>query len=161
MAHACSMRQINLIVIHCSATRAGSELTPQQLDAMHRRRGFNGTGYHYYIRRSGEICTGRPINVVGAHAKGYNAKSVGICYEGGLDQNGKAMDTRTLDQRVALRRVIDGLLRRFPGSRLCGHRDLSPDLNGNGVIEPYEWTKMCPCFDVTSEYANQLSAATN
>ena len=161
MAHACSMRQINLIVIHCSATRAGSELTPKQLDAMHRQRGFNGTGYHYYIRRSGEICAGRPMEIAGAHAKGYNAKSVGICYEGGLDRSGKATDTRTLHQRIALCWVISEMLRRYPGSRLCGHRDLSLDLNGNGVIEPHEWTKMCPCFDVTSEYANLISATTN
>ena len=155
------MRQINLIVIHCSATRAGSELTLQQLDIMHRQRGFNGTGYHYYIRRNGKICTGRPIELAGAHAKGYNAKSVGICYEGGLDKDGKAADTRTLHQRMALSWMISEMLRRYPGSRLCGHRDLSPDLNGNGVIEPHEWTKMCPCFDVANEYDNLITTNTN
>ena len=89
------------------------------------------------------------------------AKSVGICYEGGLDRSGKATDTRTLHQRIALCWVISEMLRRYPGSRLCGHRELSPDLNGNGVIEPHEWTKMRPCFDVTSEYANLISATTN
>ena len=148
------MRKINLIVIHCSATRTGSELTPKALEQMHRDRGFDGTGYHYYIRRSGEVTLGRPLEKMGAHAKGHNAYSIGICYEGGLDHRGQAQDTRTTEQCLAMACLIRLLLFSFPGSRVCGHRDLSPDLNGNGIIEPHEWLKQCPCFDAARFWMN-------
>ena len=126
------MRKIDLIVIHCSATRADRTLTAFDLETLHRRRGFNGTGYHYYIRKDGTTLLTRPIERIGAHVKGFNASSIGICYEGGLD----------------CRLLIHQLLEVFPGCRVCGHRDLSPDLNGDGEIEPEEWIKACPCFEV-------------
>ena len=96
-------RMVDLIVIHCSATKETSRLTPLALDRMHRQRGFNGCGYHYYIERDGKINSMRPSEKVGAHARGYNAHSLGICYEGGLDKNGRAADTRTERQKVSLR----------------------------------------------------------
>ena len=79
------MRTINLIVVHCSATQGNRMLSPEALDLMHRRRGFNGTGYHYYIRKDGTVHLTRPVERIGAHVKGFNANSIGICYEGGLD----------------------------------------------------------------------------
>lgn len=82
------MRKINLIVIHCSATREDRTLTAFDLDLLHRRRGFNGTGYHYYIRKDGTVVLTRPIERIGAHAKGFNEGSIGICYEGGLGPPG-------------------------------------------------------------------------
>ena len=145
------MRQINLLVIHCSATKENQPLTIQALETSHQKRGFNGIGYHYYIRQSGEVINTRPLNRIGAHSKGYNRYSIGICYEGGLDKNGKPKDTRTPEQRAALRRLVNELLIRFPGCKVCGHRDLSPDLNHNGKVEPDEWTKQCPCFDAATE----------
>ncbi len=78
------MRKIDLIVIHCSATRADRSLTPDDLKLNIGRRGFNGTGYHYYIRKDGTVHLTRPIERIGAHVKGFNLNSVGICYEGGL-----------------------------------------------------------------------------
>ena len=143
------MRKINLIVIHCSATRADRSLTPDDLEMQHRRRGFNGTGYHYYIRKDGTVHLTRPIERIGAHVKGFNSNSVGICYEGGLDAHGCPADTRTPEQRAALRLLVHQLFETFPGSRVCGHRDLSPDRNGNGEIEPEEWIKACPCFEAS------------
>ena len=145
------MRQINLLVIHCSATKENQLFTVHALETSHQKRGFNGIGYHYYIRQSGEVINTRPLSRIGAHAKGYNRYSIGICYEGGLDKDGKPKDTRTPEQRAALRRLVNELLTRFPGCKVCGHRDLSPDQNRNGKIEPYEWTKQCPCFDVETE----------
>ncbi len=146
------MRTIDLIIVHCSATRADCRLAPSDLEKAHRLRGFDGTGYHYYIDREGTVHATRPAERIGAHSRGFNARSIGVCYEGGLDARGRPADTRTPSQRDALRRLIGELLRLFPGSRVCGHRDLSPDRNGNGEIEPAEWIKVCPCFDVRSEY---------
>jgi N-acetylmuramoyl-L-alanine amidase len=145
-------RMVDLIVIHCSATKETSRLTPLALDRMHRQRGFNGCGYHYYIERDGKINSMRPSEKVGAHARGYNAHSLGICYEGGLDKNGRAADTRTERQKVSLRALVKVLRQLYPTiNRVVGHRDLSADRNGDGVITPDEWTKQCPCFDVVSE----------
>ena len=143
-------REIDLIVIHCSATRADRCFTEHDLEAAHRRRGFNGCGYHFYIRKNGDIKTLRPIGQPGAPVKNHNAHSVGICYEGGLDERGHPADTRTDFQKHSLRVLVMLLLRDYPGSRLCGHRDLSPDLDCNGEIEPEEWIKACPCFDAAS-----------
>lgn len=99
----------------------------------------------------------RPLERIGAHAKGFNAHSIGICYEGGLDCRGRPADTRTPAQRATLRQLVGQLQEKFPGCRVCGHRDLSPDLNGNGEIEPEEWIKQCPCFEVAKEF-NELGA---
>lgn len=149
------MRKLNLIVVHCSATREDCTLSPEALDLMHRRRGFNGTGYHYYIRKDGTVHLTRPVERIGAHVKGFNANSIGVCYEGGLDCRGRPADTRTPAQKDSLLLLIHQLQQRFPSCRVCGHRDLSPDLNGNGEIEPEEWIKACPCFDVETLF--QLS----
>lgn len=146
------MRPINLIVVHCSATREDREFTEHDLDTCHRRRGFNGTGYHFYIRKNGDIKSTRAVERIGAHAKGFNAESIGICYEGGLDSRGQPKDTRTEWQKHSLRVLILTLLIDYPGCRICGHRDLSPDLNGNGEIEPEEWVKQCPCFEAETRW---------
>lgn len=145
------MRKINYIVVHCSATREGHALTSEALDEEHRRRGFRCTGYHYYIRRDGTTVLTRPIELAGAHVKGYNMHSIGLCYEGGLDALGRPKDTRTPEQRSALRLLVYQLLKQYPNARLCGHRDLSPDADGDGLVEAEEWVKECPCFEVSKE----------
>ena len=142
------MRKIDLIVIHCSATRVDRTLTAFDLETLHRRRGFNGTGYHYYIRKDGTTLLTRPIERIGAHVKGFNASSIGICYEGGLDCRGtpgRHTDTGTTRLPPPAGEPTEATL---PSCRVCGHRDLSPDLNGDGEIEPEEWIKACPCFEV-------------
>lgn len=149
-----TMRNINLIVVHCSATREDKSFTEFDLDDCHRRRGFNGAGYHFYIRKNGDIKSTRAVEKIGAHAKGFNKESIGICYEGGLDCKGQPKDTRTEWQKHSLRVLILTLLRDYPGCQVCGHRDLSPDLNGNGEIEPEEWVKACPCFEVNAEFGS-------
>lgn len=145
------MREINLIVVHCSATRADRDFTENDLEVCHRHRGFNGAGYHFYIRKNGDIKNTRLLEKPGAHALGYNAYSIGICYEGGLDVRYRPADTRTEWQKHSLRVLIRTLLMDYPGCRVCGHRDLSPDRNGDGRISPEEWVKECPCFEVTSK----------
>lgn len=145
------MRKIDLIIIHCSATRADSDFSAQDVDTAHRYRGFSSWGYHYYIRKSGQVELMRSEDVPGAHARGYNANSLGVCYEGGLDVNGRPADTRTLRQKEAMHRLVINLLQSYPEARVVGHRDLSPDKNYNGIVDPWERTKECPCFEVKAE----------
>ena len=143
------MQKRALDPIQSSATREDLGFTEYDLDTCHRRRGFNGPGYHFYIRKDGRIVSTRPIERVGAHARGFNARSIGICYEGGLDREGHPKDTRTPEQKHSMRVLVRTLLTDYPGCEVCGHRDLSTDLNGNGEIEPEEWIKACPCFEVS------------
>ena len=77
------MRKISLIVIHCSATRAARDFTAKVVVTDHRFRGFSCWGYHYYVRKSGQIDPMRDEDMVGAHARGYNSISLGVCFEGG------------------------------------------------------------------------------
>ena len=134
------MRTINLIVIHCSATRCNKGFPVEALEACHRARGFNGIGYHYYITKDGQLHLTRSEDVQGAHAKHYNAHSIGICYEGGLDENGKPADTRTPAQKRTLLALLKSLREDFPDAEILGHRDLP-------------WVKKaCPGFDVRTEY---------
>ena len=132
------MRKIDLIVVHCSATRCDRAFPVTSLIADHAKR-FGFTGYHYYITRDGTTYQTRHEQLVGAHAKGYNEHSLGVCYEGGLDTNGKPADTRTPKQKRALLRLLKKLKAEHPGARIVGHRDL-PRVK-----------KACPCFDC-SEY---------
>ena len=146
------MRTITHIIIHCSATKAGQRYTFEQCRRDHMARGWKDIGYHYYITRDGVIHEGRKLYQVGAHCKGYNQASIGICYEGGLDDRGQAADTRTQSQRKALRTLLKSLHHRFPEALIAGHRDLSPDLDGNGCVDPTEWVKQCPSFNAMMTY---------
>ena len=139
------MRTITLFIIHCSATPEGKSLSAEACRLDHiRHRGFRDIGYHFYITRDGEIHPGRPIEAVGAHCRNHNAHSIGICYEGGLDAEGKPKDTRTLEQRGALLALLRELRARFPKALIVGHHDLNP-------------MKGCPCFDCVREYSQVIS----
>lgn len=143
---------IKYIVVHCSATRSDRAYTALDLERDHRARGFSSAGYHYYIRRSGAVEPLRPLNRAGAHVRGYNRCSIGVCYEGGLTPEGFPADTRTIEQRMALLGLLLQLKMSYLDARIVGHRDLSPDADGDGRVEPHEWLKQCPCFDAASEY---------
>lgn len=145
------MREINLAVWHCSATKAGEPFTTEDIDRWHRKRGFRKIGYHMVVLLDGNVEYGRDIWEAGAHAAGYNHNSIGICYIGGLDSDGNPKDTRTPAQRAVMRELKKYLSYFYPGIKHVGHRDLSVDLNGDGVITPDEWMKACPCFDVKTE----------
>ena len=131
---------VRLLIIHCSATLPDQRVTVQNIDRWHRQRGFDGIGYHFYITVDGTIWTGRPLNQVGAHCKGYNAHSIGICYEGGLDEDGRPKDTRTLMQKAALVALINKLREFYPNADVVGHNDL-------------DLSKACPCFSAVEEYS--------
>lgn len=146
-------RKIDLIVVHCSATRPNQAGDAAAIDAMHRARKWNGIGYHFVINKHGILEKGRDLEKIGAHAYGYNRHSIGICLEGGLNSVGLAEDTFSNNQKKVLWTLLDTLHSIYPSATILGHRDLSPDIDGDGIIEPFEWLKMCPCFDVRKEYA--------
>ena len=133
------MRHIDLIVIHCSATRCNRSFPVTALIRCHADR-FGFTGYHYYITRDGRTYQTRHEQLVGAHAVGYNSHSLGVCYEGGYDESGEATDTRTKAQKTALLKLLRRLKKAHPDAHILGHRDL-PNVHKN-----------CPCFDAAKEY---------
>jgi len=137
------MRRITLLVIHCSAVRPDQTSSAARIDEWHREKGWKkGIGYHYVVRRNGEIEPGRPEWMVGAHCRNHNAHSIGICYEGGLDIRGQPADTRTEAQRRSLRKLLELLHKAYPRALIVGHHDLNPQ-------------KDCPCIDnVVTEYAD-------
>lgn len=132
------MRKIDLIVIHCSATRCNRPYPVTTLISDHDKR-FGFTGYHYYITRDGKTYQTRHEQLVGAHAVGYNRHSIGVCYEGGYNARGQPADTRTEAQKASMRRLLKDLMKRFPAAEVLGHRDLP------GVH------KDCPCYDVKAD----------
>lgn len=115
------MRTITLIIIHCSATPEGRSLSFEECRRDHiMHRHFRDIGYHFYITRDGTVHDGRPIEKVGAHCEDHNSHSIGICYEGGLDANGKPADTRTEAQRKALKSLVERMHRLFPKALIVG-----------------------------------------
>ncbi|BFU65365.1 N-acetylmuramoyl-L-alanine amidase [Rodentibacter abscessus] len=161
---------IHKIVIHCSATQNGKPLrsstqtAAQVIDGWHAKRGFKRhpirvkqfnphlkhLGYHFVIDTDGTVETGRQEGEIGAHVKGHNAHSLGICLVGGITPNKRNHGEYTEKQWQALHRLLRQLEAKYPSADICGHRDLSPDLNGDGTITSNEWMKDCPCFDVWS-----------
>lgn len=135
------MRTITLLVVHCTATPAGRPVGCDTVDSWHRQRGWSGIGYHYLVGLDGTVETGREEARVGAHCQRHNAHSIGICYVGGTDREGRPADTRTEAQRLALRRLLSELRGRYPKALIVGHRDLNP-------------LKACPSFDAVAEYAD-------
>ena len=137
------MRVITLVIIHCSAVTPDQTSSAAQIDSWHRQRGYHlGIGYHYVIRRNGEIEPGRPEWMVGAHCLNHNKYSIGVCYEGGLDARGQPADTRTDEQKAAMRKLLERLHRDYPKAVIVGHHDLDP-------------MKDCPCIaNVAREYAD-------
>lgn len=136
------MPKITHIVLHYSATYADQNLTVKDIDLMHRQRGWQMVGYHYVIRRDGVVETGRPETMVGAHVAGQNTGKIGICCIGGLDRAtgpDKGVDNRTPAQIESQIALIRDLLKRYPGAKVVGHRDL-----GN---------TQCPGFDAASWWA--------
>lgn len=148
-----SERKITEIIVHCSATPEGKDYTVDDIRRWHKQRGYSDVGYHYIVYRNGILAQGRDVNIIGAHASGHNAHSIGICYIGGMNaENTRPEDTRTLRQKARLLSLLVDLRKLYPNARIIGHRDLSEDKNGNGIIEPSEWMKACPSFDAKSEY---------
>ena len=143
------MRKIDYLVVHCTA---GSQDQKTQ-DIKHywaKVLGWKSYGYHYLINKDGTIENLTDIKHPTNGVKGYNSNSIHICYKGG--QGGK--DTRTIEQKAALERILKTLKVMFPKAKIMGHRDFSPDRNKDGKIDSKDWIKLCPCFDAMVEYKN-------
>lgn len=158
------MRNINYIILHCTA--GPSDQTIPVIKAywkapVPKGMGWAKPGYHYLIPTDGVYEKILPIEEISNGVKGYNAHSIHISYIGGVemvktkDKNqkvmnvvGKAKDTRTPEQIAAQILIIGKLRKLFPKAKIRGHRDFSVDKNGDGIIQPNEWMKSCPSFDV-------------
>ena len=134
------MREITKVIVHCAATPEGRDVKTEEIKRWHtEERGWSDIGYHWVVELDGSINEGRSEDINGAHCRGHNSDSVGICYVGGSDSEGNPKDTRTEEQRDALVTLIKEILDRHPDAEVFGHRDFS--------------TKACPSFDAKSEYA--------
>jgi len=135
------MRKIDKIIIHCAATPEGRDIKTETIRSWHMKgRGWSDIGYHFVIELDGSIRNGRPVERIGAHVKGYNSTSIGICYVGGLDKSNNAKDTRTEAQKNSLIELIDSLRAVYKDATIHGHNEFS--------------AKACPSFDVQSEYGH-------
>jgi|TARA_E500000318_G_scaffold111115_2_gene128546 N-acetylmuramoyl-L-alanine amidase len=135
------MRSIDKIIVHCSATPEGRDVSVDTIKKWHvDDNKWSDIGYHYVIELDGGVHYGRNCEISGAHCKGHNSKSIGICYVGGVDANQNPKDTRTDKQVIALHNLIKDLKTKYPDSIVYGHRDFS--------------SKACPSFDAKSEYSD-------
>ena len=135
------MRDINKIIVHCSATREGQKFSVDTIRSWHTDKGWSDIGYHYVVHLDGSISYGRSIERIGAHTRGHNTGSIGICYIGGVESDGKTpKDTRTLEQKESLLDLIRTLKKLNSNATVHSHRDFA--------------AKACPSYDATTEYAN-------
>ena len=132
---------VRLLIIHCSATYCNRPFSVENLIACGEAK-YGQCSYHYYIRRNGTIVPILPENVRGAHARHYNSCSLGICYEGGLDEKGRSDDTRTEAQKAAMFALLKDLTNEYPDAQIVGHCEL-----------PHV-AKACPCFIPSVYYAS-------
>ena len=129
-------KETNTIVVHCSATRPEQQVTFETIKRWHRNeRAFIDIGYHWVIERDGTVKQGRPIDDWGAHVRGRNHESVGICLIGGLNSENAGEDNFTKLQKRMLKFLVGGCLQLWPDAVVKGHYHL-------------DGGKECPCFDI-------------
>jgi len=139
------LRKIDHIVLHCTA---GPQNQPtRELFARWAKNGWTKPGYHFVIESNGDFTRLVEDDQIANGVAGFNKNSIHICYKGGWE-DGKPVDNRTEQQKKAMLTLVRTMLSRYPKAKVRGHRDFSPDKDGDGVIEKPEWIKACPCFDV-------------
>jgi len=131
-------RLVDSIIIHCADSKPSMDVGVVEIRKWHIARGWSDIGYHYVIRKDGTVEVGRPLEIVGAHCKGHNKHSVGICWVGGYD----GLDDRTEAQKIALEVLILEMQDIFKDITVHGHNEYS--------------NKTCPNFNVNEEYASLL-----
>ena len=129
-------KETNLIVIHCSASRANQQVTVETIRHWHVvERGWSDIGYHWIIDRGGKVHAGRNARMIGAHARGHNHESIGVCLIGGLGDGDEPENNFTSGQMLTLQMLVESLQLRYPGAEVVGHNELNP-------------YKACPSFFV-------------
>lgn len=144
------MRTIKYIAVHCTA--GSQRQTVNDLMAEFKRKGWKNPGYHYVVTADGKIHQLLDETKVSNGVKGFNSVCVNVAYMGGVDSRLAPTDNRTEAQKKGLLSLLSLLRKRYPKAVIQGHRDFSPDRNGNGKVDKWEWMKACPCFDAKEEY---------
>lgn len=144
------MRKLERIFVHCTA--GSQKQTIEDLKAEFKRKGWRSPGYHIVIMPSGRVERLLPDEQISNGVQGYNSTAINVAYVGGIDANGKGVDNRTPEQKKSLISVLSELKKKYPDAKIMGHRDISPDKNGNGIVDPWERIKECPVFDAMEEY---------
>lgn len=135
------MRDLKRIILHCAATREGQDFSVDTIREWHvNGRGWSDIGYHWVIRLDGSIEVGRPLEKSGAHTKGHNKDSVGVCYIGGCDADGKPKDTMNPEQEKAWRMIVLSLRTLYGDLTIHGHNEFAK--------------KACPSFIVKEKFAD-------
>lgn len=148
------MRNIKRIFVHCTASYQQTT-TKESLLAEFKRNGWKNPGYHWVVKPDGNIISMLDESKVANGVKNYNSTAIHVSWIGGIDKNHpKGIDNRTPEQKAALFDLLTKLKQKYPNAEILGHRDISDDKNGNGIIDPWERIKECPCFDAKVEYAD-------
>lgn len=142
--------QIQYVFVHCTATppKAAAKLDSNRLMSIFHNRGWDRSGYHFFVTTEGKLYQMRPFNwddkisydEIAYGVKGYNSVSIHISYAGGVDENLKPKDTRTPEQKQALSNAIRLIKRKYPFAQVLPHNAVS--------------NKACPSFDVYSEFTH-------
>lgn len=129
---------MKFLVVHASATSPSMDVDAAWIDRIHKERGFRKIGYHYVIKRDGTIEKGREEHEMGAHVKGYNQNTLGICMIGGVKESDKVTpeDNFTEAQYESLENLFTELHHKYPEAEFAGHNDF-----------PNHKSRGCPCFD--------------
>ena len=123
-------KNIKYIVVHCSDTSDEEIIGAKEIHKMHLSFGWDGIGYHKVILKNGSVENGRPEYWVGAHVKGKNDSSLGICLIG--------RKNFTIKQFLSLENLLNHWKSKYINVQIMGHRDI------------VNTDKTCPNFDVQS-----------
>ena len=146
------MRKIKYIFVHCTASRQ-----TWSVDALLKeftKKGWHYPGYHHVVEANGKVTQLMTEDLPSNGVKGYNHEAINVAYMGGISRSGNPIDNRTPEQKISLIQLLMQLRQRYPEAKILGHRDISPDKNHNGRVDPWERIKECPCFDAIPEYAD-------
>ena len=149
-------RPIDYIFVHCTATSQRTTIESLRLywrEKLH----WIFPGYHYVVMPGGEIEKLCELTTIANGVKGYNRSSIHVAWLGGIDRCGRPTDNRTVNQKASLFCILHKFATHYPNAKILGHRDISPDLNHNGIVDPWERIKECPCFDVATEYEKLIT----
>lgn len=122
------------IILHCTASKEGQDWSVESIHRLHLKNGWSGIGYNFVIGLDGTVYECRPVDRCGAHTVGHNSNSVGVCYVGGVDKNGRPKDTRTEEQKKSMYELVMYLKQMYPTAVVHCHNEFA--------------NKACPSFKI-------------